>query len=316
MSEHCAAFRPRAHAGAALAVLALVAGCASAPGSADPRDPWERYNRSMYGFNDAVDTAVVKPVATVYRNLLPSPVRTGVGNFFGNLGDVWSFVNNVLQAKPEGALSSFWRVVINSTVGLGGVLDPATEMRLDRRREDFGQTLGRWGVPPGPYFVLPVLGPSTLRDSAALPVDFYGSVVGHVSDIPVRNSLIALQMVDTRATVLGATELLDAAALDPYTFQRDAYLQKRRNDVYDGNPPDDEERYDLDDAEAEAPAEAASAPASDASAAQRPARPKRGRAKAGRSATAPAVPATPPVPASAPGAAVGMPPAAGASAPQ
>lgn len=316
MSEHCAAFRPRAHAGAALAVLALVAGCASAPGSADPRDPWERYNRSMYGFNDAVDTAVVKPVATVYRNVLPSPVRTGVGNFFGNLGDVWSFVNNVLQAKPEGALSSFWRVVINSTVGLGGVLDPATEMRLDRRREDFGQTLGRWGVPPGPYFVLPVLGPSTLRDSAALPVDFYGSVVGHVSDIPVRNSLIALQMVDTRATVLGATELLDAAALEPYTFQRDAYLQKRRNDVYDGNPPDDEERYDLDDAEAEAPAEAASAPASDASAAQRPARPKRGRAKAGRSATAPAVPATPPVPASAPGAAVGMPPAAGASAPQ
>ena len=316
MSEHCAAFRPRAHAGAALAVLALVAGCASAPGSADPRDPWERYNRLMYGFNDAVDTAVVKPVATVYRNVLPSPVRTGVGNFFGNLGDVWSFVNNVLQAKPEGALSSFWRVVINSTVGLGGVLDPATEMRLDRRREDFGQTLGRWGVPPGPYFVLPVLGPSTLRDSAALPVDFYGSVVGHVSDIPVRNSLIALQMVDTRATVLGATELLDAAALDPYTFQRDAYLQKRRNDVYDGNPPDDEERYDLDDAEAEAPAEAASAPASDASAAQRPARPKRGRAKAGRSATAPAVPATPPVPASAPGAAAGVPPAAGASAPQ
>ena len=261
MSEHCAAFRPRAHAGAALAVLALVAGCASAPGSADPRDPWERYNRSMYEFNDALDTAIVKPVATVYRNVLPSPVRTGVGNFFGNLGDVWSFVNNVLQAKPEGALSSFWRVVINSTVGLGGVLDPATEMRLDRRREDFGQTLGRWGVPPGPYFVLPVLGPSTLRDSAALPVDFYGSVVGHVSDIPVRNSLIAVQMVDTRARVLGATELLDAAALDPYTFQRDAYLQKRRNDIHDGNPPEDEERYDLEEGEtpaADAPAPAAS----------------------------------------------------------
>ena len=314
MSEHCAAFRPRAHAGAALAVLALVAGCASAPGSADPRDPWERYNRSMYEFNDALDTAIVKPVATVYRNVLPSPVRTGVGNFFGNLGDVWSFVNNVLQAKPEGALSSFWRVVINSTVGLGGVLDPATEMRLDRRREDFGQTLGRWGVPPGPYFVLPVLGPSTLRDSAALPVDFYGSVVGHVSDIPVRNSLIALQMVDTRATVLGATELLDAAALEPYTFQRDAYLQKRRNDVYDGNPPEDEERYDLDDAEA--PAEAAAAPGSAAQPAAR--RGARGRARALRPAVAPAsaAPAAPQVPTSGSGPAEAVPPATGASAPQ
>lgn len=314
MSEHCAAFRPRAHAGAALAVLALVAGCASAPGSADPRDPWERYNRSMYEFNDALDTAIVKPVATVYRNVLPSPVRTGVGNFFGNLGDVWSFVNNVLQAKPEGALSSFWRVVINSTVGLGGVLDPATEMRLDRRREDFGQTLGRWGVPPGPYFVLPVLGPSTLRDSAALPVDFYGSVVGHVSDIPVRNSLIAVQMVDTRARVLGATELLDAAALDPYTFQRDAYLQKRRNDVYDGNPPEDEERYDLDDAEA--PAEAAAAPGSAAQPAAR--RGARGRARALRPAVAPAsaAPAAPQVPTSGSGPAEAVPPATGASAPQ
>ena len=314
MSEHCAAFRPRAHAGAALAVLALVAGCASAPGSADPRDPWERYNRSMYEFNDALDTAIVKPVATVYRNVLPSPVRTGVGNFFGNLGDVWSFVNNVLQAKPEGALSSFWRVVINSTVGLGGVLDPDTEMRLDRRREDFGQTLGRWGVPPGPYFVLPVLGPSTLRDSAALPVDFYGSVVGHVSDIPVRNSLIAVQMVDTRARVLGATELLDAAALDPYTFQRDAYLQKRRNDVYDGNPPEDEERYDLDDAEA--PAEAAAAPGSAAQPAAR--RGARGRARALRPAVAPAsaAPAAPQVPTSGSGPAEAVPPATGASAPQ
>ena len=151
---------------AGMVVLVVSAGCATAPGG-DARDPWEPYNRSMTSFNDAVDDAVLKPVATVYRDVLPQPVRTGFGNFFGNLGDVWSFVNNVLQAKPEGSLHSFWRVVVNSTIGLGGVLDPATEMRLERHREDFGQTLGRWGVPPGPYFVIPLLGPSTVRDTAA-----------------------------------------------------------------------------------------------------------------------------------------------------
>ena len=235
------------------AVLALATGCATSPGG-DARDPWEPYNRSMTKFNDSVDDAVLKPVATVYRDVLPQPVRTGVGHFFGNLSDAWSFVNNVLQAKPEGSLHSFWRVVVNSTIGLGGVLDPATEMRLERRREDFGQTLGRWGVPPGPYFVIPLLGPSTVRDTAALPVDFYGHPLGHMHDVAWRNSLAALNIINTRAAVLGATDLLDAAALDPYTFKRDAFLQRRQNDVYDGNPPQDEERYDLEEDET-APAE-------------------------------------------------------------
>lgn len=239
----------------ALALLVLT-GCASAPG-ADPRDPWEGYNRAMFRFNDAVDTAVLKPVATAYRDTVPQPVRTGVGNFFGNLSDVWSFVNNVLQAKPEGALHSFWRVVVNTTMGLGGVLDPATEMRLERHREDFGQTLGRWGMPSGPYFVLPLLGPSTVRDSAALPVDMYGNPLGQVNDTPVRGSLAALNVVQTRASLLPTTEFLESAALDRYTFQRDAYLQKRRNEVYDGNPPQDKERYDLEEgAPAAAPAPA------------------------------------------------------------
>ena len=227
-------------------VLAASAGCASAPG-ADPRDPWEGYNRTMYRFNDAVDTAVVKPVATVYRDVLPQPVRTGVGNFFGNLNDAWSFVNHLLQAKPEAALHSFWRVAINTTIGLGGVLDPASEMRLERRREDFGQTLGHWGVPPGPYFVLPFFGPSTVRDTVAWPVDLYGAPLGHANDVSVRNSLRALDIVHIRATVLGATDILESAALDAYSFQRDAFLQKRRNDIHDGNPPQDEERYDLDE---------------------------------------------------------------------
>lgn len=243
------ATRARCGAGVVTALLALLlAGCATVA-QPDPRDPWEGYNRSMTRFNDAVDDAVVKPVANAYKAVLPQPVRTGVGNFFGNLGDAWSFVNNVLQAKAEGALHSFWRVTINSTIGLGGVFDPATEMRLERHREDFGQTLGHWGAGPGPYVVLPLLGPSTLRDTLALPVDLYGNPVGQVHDVPVRNSFIALQYVDTRARLLDAQGLLGEAALDPYSFTRDAFLQKRRNDVYDGNPPQDEERYDLDESE-------------------------------------------------------------------
>lgn len=241
--------RPRPAVRLAGALLALLlAGCASVA-QPDPRDPWEGYNRSMTRFNDAVDDAVVKPVANAYKAVLPQPVRTGVGNFFGNLGDAWSFVNNVLQAKPEGALHSFWRVVVNTTIGLGGVFDPATEMRLERRREDFGQTLGYWGAGPGPYLVLPLLGPSTLRDTLALPLDFYGNPVGQVHDVPVRNSLTVLQYVDTRARLLDAQELLGEAALDPYSFTRDAFLQKRNNDIHDGNPPQDEERYDLDEPE-------------------------------------------------------------------
>ena len=184
-------------------------------------------------------------MATVYKDVLPQPVRTGVGNFFGNLGDAWSFVNNVLQAKPEGALHSFWRVVVNTTVGLGGVLDPASEMHLERHREDFGQTLGRWGADSGPYLVLPILGPSTLRDTIALPVDYLGRPQAQIQDVPVRNSLTVLEVIDTRARLLGVEQLLNQAALDPYTFQRDAFLQKRASDIHDGNPP--EERYDLDE---------------------------------------------------------------------
>ena len=231
---------------AVLMLAAVLVGCASAP-NADPRDPWEPYNRSMTTFNDAVDDAVLKPVATVYKEVLPRPVRTGVGNFFGNLSDVWSFVNNVLQAKPEGALHSFWRVVINTSIGIGGVFDPASEMSLERYREDFGQTLGRWGVPSGPYVVLPILGSSTLRDSFALPVDSYGQPLRYSDNIRLRNSLSVLGIVDVRARLLDLGNILDEAALDPYTFKRDVYLQKRQSDIADGPASADEERYDLDE---------------------------------------------------------------------
>ncbi|MDR2129374.1 MAG: VacJ family lipoprotein [Burkholderiaceae bacterium] len=220
-------------------LCSALAGCASAPVGDARSDPLESYNRSMYAVNDAVDRAVLKPAATAYKTVLPGPVRQGVNNFFGNLGDVWSFANNTLQFKPEGALTSFWRVVINSTMGLGGVLDPATELRLEKRTEDFGQTLGHWGVKPGPYVVLPLLGSSTLRDTLALPVDFYGNslVQPDYGSTRARNGLAIVRVVDTRAGLLGVSDVLEAAALDRYSFQRDAYLQKRRNDVYDGNPP-------------------------------------------------------------------------------
>ena len=245
----------RAGMAAALCALALTAGCATVA-NPDPRDPWESYNRSMTHFNNTVDGAILKPVATAYQQALPRPVRTGVGNFFGNLGDVWSFVNNVLQAKPEPALSSFWRVVVNTTIGLGGVLDPATEMHLQRYRKDFGQTLGYWGMGPGPYLVLPILGSSSLRDTAALPVDWYGQPLTYMNDVGWRYTLYGVQLVNTRAQLLGVTDILNAAALDPYTFQRDAYFQKRLNDIYDGNPPQNQERYDLGEDSAPAPAPA------------------------------------------------------------
>jgi len=226
-----------------LAALACVAAlglsaCASGP-MADPRDPFEPYNRGMTRFNDTVDDAVLKPVATAYRDVVPSPVRTGVGNFFGNLADVWTFANNVLQLKGMAAAESFTRVGVNTVFGFAGVLDIASEMGLDPRREDFGQTLGRWGVPPGPYLVLPLLGPSTVRDTAALPVDVKGNLVSSVDDVATRNSLTVLNAVDTRARLLRAGDMLEQAALDPYSFKRDAFLQKRRNDVYDGSPPDE-----------------------------------------------------------------------------
>lgn len=227
-------------------LLAWLAGCATVQ-HPDPRDPWESYNRSMTKFNNAVDKAVLKPVATAYVDVLPTPVRTGVGNFFGNLGDAWSFVNNTLQGKTVFALDSFWRVLINTTIGLGGVLDPATEMHLARHRQDFGSTLGYWGVGPGPYFVLPILGPSTLRDAAALPVDYYGNPAHLIDSTQTRNQLTALHLVDTRARLLGADKLIDQAALDPYSFIRDGYFQRRLNQIYDGNPPQSKERYDLDE---------------------------------------------------------------------
>ena len=234
----------------AAVVLTLVQGCATAPGG-NPADPFEPFNRSVFSFNDKVDMAVIKPVATVYRDITPSPIRTGVTNFFGNVSDAWSAVNNALQAKPEFALDSLFRVTVNTLFGLGGILDVAGEARIPKHTEDFGQTLGHWGVPSGPYLVLPVLGPSTVRDTAALLVDIQGDAVTAASNVATRNTLTATRAVSIRARLLDAGDLLDEASLDKYSFAREIHLQRRRS-LVGRNPVEKEERFDLPEAGAEA----------------------------------------------------------------
>jgi len=193
----------------------------------------------MFSFNDGVDKAVFVPAATVYRDITPALVRTGVGNFLGNLEDVWSFVNSLLQAKPKAAATTFMRVNVNTVMGLGGILDVASEAGIERQREDFGQTLGYWGMPPGPYLVLPFMGPSTVRDTFAMPVDGAADIVGNLDHIPTRNSIKLIDLLDTRAGLLRVSKALDEVALDKYSFTRDAFLQRRRNAVYDGEAPEE-----------------------------------------------------------------------------
>ena len=221
----------------AVAALASTVGCATVDGrTPNPIDPLEPFNRSVYRFNDAVDRSVLRPVATAYRDALPLMVRTGVSNFFDNLADVRNLANHVMQLKLQNSAETFMRLNVNTIFGLGGLLDIASEAGIERHREDFGQTLGRWGVPTGPYIVLPLLGSSTVRDAAALPVDRYSDALTAVHDIGARNSLYGLRAIDDRASFLRASQMLDDAALDRYSFTRDAYLQRRRNAMSGGNP--------------------------------------------------------------------------------
>lgn len=220
--------------GTALAVFfALMAGCATGP-DANPRDPLEPFNRGVYQFNDALDTAILKPVATAYQTVTPSPVRTGVGNFFSNLGDLWSSVNAGLQLRPRESTENLLRFSVNTVLGLGGVLDIASEMGIPRTQLDFGHTLGRWGAPSGPYLVLPLLGPSNVRDgTAGLLVDGYGDPVPNLNHVPTRNSMIVLRTVDGRARLLRASTMLEDSGMDPYSFVRDLYLSRRQNQIDD-----------------------------------------------------------------------------------
>lgn len=223
-----------------LVVIFALQACATVA-NPDPRDPMESWNRGVFGFNDTVDAAVIKPVAKTYRDVVPNWMRTGVGNFFGNLDDLWSGVNNALQLRGLDTADSFGRVVINTTLGLGGLLDIASEMGLERHSANFGLTLGRWGVGSGPFVVIPFWGSSTLRDTAAMAVDIKGNLVNRIDDVPRRDVLTIVNLIDTRATYLKAGEVVEEAALDKYSFTRDAFLQRRRNQVYDGNPPEEEE---------------------------------------------------------------------------
>ncbi len=216
---------------AGLLALAMSA-CATGP-DANPRDPFEPFNRKVTAFNDVVDGALLKPVATVYRDITPDPVRTGVNNFFENLRDVWSFVNATLQLRPREAAHSYLRFNINTLFGVLGIFDVASDLGIERTRLDFGQTLGRWGVPSGPYLVLPIFGPSTVRDAAGFSIESSGDLVQGIGDISTRNSLYVLRAVETRANLLRATSLLEGAALDPYSFTREFYLQRRESQIED-----------------------------------------------------------------------------------
>lgn len=217
----------------AVATAVLLGGCATAAN----KDPIEGFNRAVFAFNEGLDTILIRPAAVSYETVLPSPVRTGVTNFFGNIGDIFIAVNNLLQGKPAEAVGDAARFIFNSTFGVLGIVDVASDMGLEKHEEDFGQTLGRWGVGPGAYVVVPVFGPRDLRDTIGLAVDISVDPVGYAADVSTRNTLTALRLVNDRAAILPADKIIAEAALDKYSYLRDAYLQRRRNLIYDGRPP-------------------------------------------------------------------------------
>jgi phospholipid-binding lipoprotein MlaA len=219
-----------------VAFVVGASGCATT-GGGDPRDPFEGFNRGVLAFNDAADEGVFKPVARAYRFVTPRALRDMVRNFFSNLGDLAIGANNLLQGKPADAAGDVMRFAVNTTFGLLGIIDWGSDMGLDKHDEDFGQTLAQWGVGDGPYLVLPILGPSTTRDAAALPVDYRADLVSNHRPVAESNAYGVARIVSRRTDLLGASRTLEEAALDRYVFLREAYLQRRRNLVYDGRPP-------------------------------------------------------------------------------
>lgn len=219
--------------------ILCLTGCATGP-QTNPADPLEPLNRSVFRFNDTLDENVLKPVAIGYRDYTPSLVQTGVRNVFNNFADVSAVLNNGLQLKGRQTASSLMRVVVNTTVGVYGLFDVASAIKLERYPEDFGQTLGYWGVHSGPYLVLPLLGPSTVRDTAGIPVDWQVDPVSNARIASFGPETQILRIVDRRTSFLAAGNMLNEASIDKYAFLRDAYLQRRRSQIFDGNPPDED----------------------------------------------------------------------------
>lgn len=225
-----------------VALALLAGGCAT---NGDPRDPLEPVNRAIYSFNDGVDNLLIRPAAELYQGrMIPQFVRNGLRNFFSNINDVIVLVNDLLQGKLDRAETDLGRIVINSTAGILGVMDVAADAGLVKNNEDLGQTLGVWGFEDGPYLVLPIVGPSSARDGIGLIGDIYTWPLTYVKPNHVRNTLAGIRFVGIRADLLAATRVLQIAALDPYAFTRDAYLQRRRNLVYDGNPPPEKDELE------------------------------------------------------------------------
>ncbi|EYS87860.1 ABC transporter [Cupriavidus sp. SK-4] len=252
--------RQRATSVATTAIAAtLLAGCATGP-QANPDDPLEPMNRAVFTVNDKLDQYVAVPVAKGYKAVTPEPVRTAVTNFYSNIADIGNFANNLLQGKGVEAAESFMRVAINSVLGIGGLIDIATPAGLQKHSQDFGLTLGTWGVPSGPYLVLPLFGPSSFRDGVGLYVNFQFDPTTY-AEPAVRNSLFGMNVVDVRTNLLGATDLLKLAALDKYTFVRDAYLQRRRYLLGENTSLPDYDEDDDSGAAAAPAAPAAEAPA-------------------------------------------------------
>ena len=214
--------------------VSLLSGCATTANN--PNDPFEGFNRAMFAVNEGLDV-VVKPVAQGYDYVTPQPIKTGVGNFFGNLWDVLTAINNLLQGKGADGMSDVGRVLVNTTVGIGGIFDVASELGLEKHSEDFGQTLGKWGVGEGPFFYWPIIGPRTTRDTFGWAVDSYADPVWNINDVSWRNSLVGVSYIDMRASLLPTDKIVEEAAFDKYSYIRDAYLQHRRNEVHDGNAP-------------------------------------------------------------------------------
>ena len=226
----------------------LLQGCATGP-NANSADPIEPLNRAVFNFNEGLDRTIIRPVAIAYDKVTPAPIQTGIRNFFGNLGDVVSIFNNALQFKAQDAVETLTRVGINTFFGFGGVLDIASEMQLSKNSQDFGQTLGVWGLQAGPYLVVPLLGPSSVRDIAGRLIEAPVDVLNNAKHVPTRNSITLFRLVDKRASLLEITDALEAAALDRYSFSRDLYLQRRANSITSSSR-EKEERFDLPEAPA------------------------------------------------------------------